>query len=97
MNFVTKFGNFTQILRRMPTVHRIGSIKIDVYSRDHLPPHFHAIYGNYEVLLEIRSLSVYAGVLPSPQLRTVKKWAGLAQNRSMLMENFYRLNPKLRK
>jgi hypothetical protein len=81
----------------MPTVHRIGSIKIDVYSRDHLPPHFHAIYGNYEALIVIRTLGIYAGGLPSPQLKAVKKWANNVDIKNMLLENFYRLNPKLRK
>jgi hypothetical protein len=79
----------------MPTVHRIGSIKIDVYSRDHLPPHFHAIYGNSEALIVIKTLDIYAGELPNPQLRIVRKWATDEKIKIMLLENFYRLNPKL--
>ncbi len=40
----------------MPTIHTLGSIKIDVYSRDHLPPHVHAIYAEREALIIIRTL-----------------------------------------
>jgi len=36
----------------MPTLHIINSIKIDVYSREHLPPHFHALYFKHEILIE---------------------------------------------
>lgn len=28
----------------MPTIKIIDSIKIDIYSREHLPPHFHALF-----------------------------------------------------
>ena len=48
----------------MPTLHIINSIKIDVYSREHLPPHFHALYAEHEILIEIKTLKTYAGYLP---------------------------------
>ena len=37
----------------MPTIHMVDSIKIDVYGRDHPPPHFHAVYAGQEALVEI--------------------------------------------
>jgi hypothetical protein len=45
----------------MPVVHIIESIKILLYFDDHLPPHFHAQYNEYELLVEIETLEVYAG------------------------------------
>ena len=42
----------------MPTFYVINSIKIDVYSRDHLPPHFHALYAEHEVLIVIKTLKL---------------------------------------
>lgn len=81
----------------MPTVHRIDSIKIDVYSRDHLPPHFHALYGEFEALIEIKTLKIYAGSLPLKQLNKVITWASNPVIREFLLNNFYYLNPKLRK
>jgi Domain of unknown function (DUF4160) len=49
----------------MPQVFEIDSIQIDVHSNEHPPPHFHAIYAEHEVLVEIRTLEIYAGYLPS--------------------------------
>lgn len=77
----------------MPTVKIIDSIKIDLYSREHNPPHFHAIYSDYEVLIIIKDLEIYAGRLPKKQLSKVVNWA--KDNKKMLMENFKRLNPRL--
>ena len=77
----------------MPTLHVINSIKIDVYSRDHLPPHFHALYAEHEVLIVIKTL---AGSLPIRQEKMVLEWAKSEQIKTFLLENFKRLNPNLR-
>jgi hypothetical protein len=77
----------------MPEVDRIFGIRICVFSRDHLPPHFHAFYGEYEALIDIREATVIAGGLPRRKLREALKY--LAQNRNDLLETFYQLNPQL--
>lgn len=66
----------------MPTLHLIGSIKIQIYYLDHLPPHFHAEYNEYEVLIEIETLKVLKGQLPTSQMRKVNEWA--ANNKERL-------------
>lgn len=81
----------------MPTIHTINSIKIDLYSREHLPPHFHALYAEYEILIVIKTLKSYAGELPIKQYKQVIQWASDKKVQEYLFENFYRLNPKLRK
>jgi hypothetical protein len=80
----------------MPTIHLIGSIKIDVYSREHLPPHFHALYAEHEILIEIKTLETYVGSLPNKQYKTVIEWASDAEVRKLLLETFKKLNPHLR-
>ena len=80
----------------MPTFYVINSIKIDVYSRDHLPPHFHALYAEHEVLIVIKTLKTYAGSLPIRQLKMVLEWARSERIKTFLLENFKRLNPNLR-
>lgn len=77
----------------MPTLKIIDSIKIDVYSREHPPPHFHVIYAEHEELIEIKTFTTYAGNLPKVQRNKVIEWA--KANQDYLMENFKRLNPKL--
>jgi hypothetical protein len=77
----------------MPTLKIIDSIKIDVYSREHPPPHFHAIYAEYEELIIIESLETYAGKLPISQRKKVIDWA--IGKREFLSSNFKLLNPRL--
>lgn len=37
----------------MPEISRFLGIVIAMYYRDHAPPHFHALYGDYEVTVGI--------------------------------------------
>lgn len=80
----------------MPTLDVVNSIKIDVYSRDHLPPHFHALYAEHEILIVIKTLKTYAGSLPVRQHKIVLDWANREEIKTSLLENFKRLNPNLR-
>ena len=38
----------------MPVVSRFLGIAIAIYYRDHAPPHFHALYGDFEITVGIR-------------------------------------------
>lgn len=80
----------------MPTIHTMKSIKIDIYSREHPPPHFHAIYAEHEILIIIETLEIYAGELPIKQYHQVITWASDIKSKKFLLDNFYRLNPKLK-
>ena len=46
---------------------------------DHNPPHFHAMYGEHEALIDIQHLAVFAGALPPRALGLVIEWATLHQ------------------
>jgi hypothetical protein len=52
----------------------IDNIKIDIYSREHPPPHFHAKYAEFEELVEIKTLETYAGKIPKVQRKKVIDW-----------------------
>ena len=77
----------------MPTIKIIDSIKIDIYSREHPPPHFHVIFAEYEELIIIETLKTYIGSVPKTQKNKVINWAKTRQ--TYLLENFKRLNPGL--
>ncbi|WP_442788091.1 DUF4160 domain-containing protein [Flavobacterium sp. SUN046] len=79
----------------MPTFIRIEGIKIECFSGDHLPPHVHAVYGEYEVLLIIESQRIYSGSLPIKKLKRTKEI--VKENQEDLFFLFYELNPNLRK
>jgi hypothetical protein len=51
-----------------------------MYINDHPPPHFHAEYSEYEAVINIDTLAVVAGNLPSRALGLTIEWASLHQN-----------------
>ncbi len=61
----------------MPEVSRFFGIVIRFDLNDHEPAHFHAIYGEYEALIEIETLLVLRGELPRRALALVLEWAAL--------------------
>ena len=71
-------------------------VKIVVQSREHLPPHIHASYGDDEALVNIRTGEIVQGYLPNKKLKVVNDWLDEG-NKRMLVENiFCELNPNLR-
>lgn len=62
----------------MPEVSRFYGI-IRIFYDDHHPPHLHAEYGEYEVLLNINTLAILVGNLPARALGMVTEWASLHQ------------------
>ena len=59
----------------MPEISRFFGIVIRIFFNDHEPAHFHAVYGDFEALLEIETLAVYRGKLPQRALALVLEWA----------------------
>lgn len=70
----------------MPTISSFYGILIQIFWRDHGPPHFHALYAEHEALVDIRSLEVVQGALPKRALALVLEWA--SQHQSDLMEDW---------
>jgi hypothetical protein len=69
----------------MPEISRFLGIVIAMYYREHVPPHFHAIYGEYEVTVEIETGAVN-GKFPRRALGHVLEWCGL--HRAELLEDW---------
>jgi hypothetical protein len=61
----------------MPQVCYFFGIVIRMYYSDHIPPHFHAEYGEYEAVYEIDTLDVLRGGLPRRAHALVVEWATL--------------------
>jgi hypothetical protein len=49
-----------------------------MFPREHPPPHFHAVYGEYQVIVEIQS-GIVRGEFPKRALRLVLEWLELHQ------------------
>ena len=67
----------------MPTISVFYGILIQMYWQDHGPPHFHALYGEFEAVINIHTLEVLRGSLPRRALSLVKEWATLHQKELM--------------
>ncbi len=63
----------------MPLISRFFGISIFMYFEDHAPPHFHAQYGDSEVIINIRTLQVMAGNISPRALGLVIEWATIHQ------------------
>ena len=70
----------------MPTISQFFGIVIQMFWREHAPPHFHALYGEYEALIDIRTLEVIGGSLPRRALALTVEWA--FEHRKELMEDW---------
>jgi len=61
----------------MPEVSRFLGIVIRFNYNDHLPPHFHAQYGEHQAQIAIGSHALLRGHLPGRVLGLVQEWAEL--------------------
>lgn len=61
----------------MPRISQFYGVSIYMYYRDHQPAHFHAIYGEYEGIIDIETASVLEGRLPRRAESLVTEWAML--------------------
>jgi hypothetical protein len=71
----------------MPEISRFLGIVIGMFFREHGVPHFHAVYGEYKITVEIESGKV-RGEFPARAQRLVLEWAQLHARE--LLENWER-------
>jgi hypothetical protein len=72
----------------MPEISRFYGIVIRMFFNDHVPPHFHAIYGEESAVISIENLAVLEGHLTARALGLVVEWATL--HRPELMDRWER-------
>jgi hypothetical protein len=73
----------------MPEISRFFGIVIQMYPRDHLPPHFHAVYAGADAIVGIRPVAVLVGRLSPRVTALIVEWAQLHQ--AELLANWDRL------
>ena len=59
----------------MPEICRFLGIVIYMYVDDHAPPHFHAVYAEYEGVFAIKNLEMIKGKLPPRVVAFITEWA----------------------
>lgn len=70
----------------MPTISSFYGILIQRFWDDHAPPHFHVRYVEHKAVVEIETLMVTRGSLPSTAQRLVKAWA--EQHKDELLQDW---------
>ena len=69
----------------MPEISRFLGIVIGIFYSEHGLPHFHAVYGEHEITVEVESGKIH-GQFPARALRLVLEWANL--HKGELIENW---------
>ncbi len=59
----------------MPTFYIVDGVKIELFFDDHNPPHFHAVFAEYDALIEISTSKILKGDLPKNKQKLILKWA----------------------
>jgi hypothetical protein len=72
----------------MPTISMFFGFTVQMYWRDHPPPHVHVFYGGAEALIVIETGAIIAGGLPRGALRLIRDW--IEEQRTALLVNWER-------
>ena len=72
----------------MPIISRFYGIDIKMFYNDHAPPHFHALYGDDELVVRINPIMIMEGEAAARVRSMVLEWAALHQQE--LGENWER-------
>lgn len=72
----------------MPVIAQFFGIAIRMFYNDHAPPHFHAVYGEFELVVGIAPIRILWGKAPTRVRSMVIEWAGLHQEG--LVDNWVR-------
>ncbi len=72
--------------RIVPTISHFYGILIRMFFNDHPPPHFHAVYGEFQARVDIDQLRLIEGEFPRRALELVLDWAEL--HKAELLENW---------
>lgn len=83
---------------KMPEISRFFGIVIAMFAKDHLPPHFHARYGDDIGIFNIENGNLIEGFLPRRAIRLVQDWAEL--HKTELLSNWIESqkdNPDIKK
>jgi hypothetical protein len=59
----------------MPEVTRFYGIVIKIFlTREHNPPHFHAVYGEFVGMFDIQTMDMLEGDMPLKARTLIKEW-----------------------
>lgn len=75
-----RYRGFIRYTIAMPRISEFYGIAVYIYYRDHNPPHFHAIYGESEAVIEISTGGILEGRLPRRAAKLVAEWCEIQRD-----------------
>jgi len=73
-------------LIHLPEITRFLGIVIKIFFRgEHNPPHIHAVYGEYNGLFDISTMTMFEGDLSNRIQKLVKEWGDQYKSELMMM------------
>jgi hypothetical protein len=75
---------------RLKLVDRINGLKIEIYSNEHCPPHFHVVFQNKTGSYRIKDCEEMEGNL-TPYNRNIRKW--FKKNKELLISTWNETRP----
>lgn len=78
-----------------PLIESFEGIRVEIYSREHYPPHVHAKYAGYEVVIDLYKLEILAGSFPTNKWHVLDAWLNREGMRNELITLFFELNQHL--
>ncbi|MBI2307127.1 MAG: DUF4160 domain-containing protein [Rhodocyclales bacterium] len=76
----------------MPRIRPFAACQINLYPKDHLPPHFHVVASDgREWLVRIEDGEILEGPRDVRAIREALEWAAVPENRELLMRRFLEL------
>ena len=80
-----------RVFERRQLVHRVGNLKIEIFSREHAPPHFHLTGPDIDATFSIDDGTLLTGSISSTQRKRVDFW--YHRSREKLIEVWNQTRP----
>jgi hypothetical protein len=74
-------------------VERFDGLKIEIYSNEHPPPHFHVIFGGIKSSFSLDDCRMLEGNLPSKQRKKIQYWFHNKKAKNALIEIWNKTRP----
>jgi hypothetical protein len=78
--------NIKKECTELPEISLFYGIRITINWNDHVPPHFHARYGEFQCSVDIVNNCLLNGFMPKKQLKQILLWAEI--NEEQLMQDW---------
>jgi hypothetical protein len=79
-----------------PILEYFNGLRIEIYSREHMPVHIHVKYGEQEAIIDVKNSKILLGYIPRRKFKILEVWLNEGNRRALIEKNFFELNPHLK-